>query len=858
MQYITYYIKGIISFAKKEKKRFHYLKSSLVPMKKSFLLFFLLSLVGFIQSKAEIVVLNPNMTETQALATPYTLSKTIDPNTNTITLQFDLNVIEFSDDPVQIGKKICSVPGLNTTQEVGLPIVPEYQCKYQLPTVDSVQVAFSVTSTKTFNYTLAIGNNFVTGDQYNDWEVNPVPITGSYPPKHAFQSDLQFYRGKPVHYFNICPVVYTPNSANAKVRVATSMTVTITFDKNVSDLEPDRHPSFVAERVNRLEETTEGSDWFTSGDDLYEYPKETTEDYLIISSKVFEKEVGEFAEWKKTLGYRVHSSLKWMWTTQEIRDTIKSYYDNVPNLNYVLFVGPHSTIPGLPFTEFSSYFVHDPRIKKDAITYSGYALMDGRGDIIPEFNVGFVYTLTADQTNTVFKKFINYEKDPVTDYKFYQNAFFAGRFDYQGSDNGEPYGGYSPVIMNKEDLGFIGWLEYLRPNLASRGINVKRIYARRIKNGNDTIYPEYWANGTYKSFDNYAIPEYLRYPNFLWDSTKEDMTKSLSDGCFFGAYYSHGNCDSFSSIDFEYEDYVKANVGKKRPVIVTLGCGNAQNQWNGTIVHKLLRDSDGPVALFASSEVSVIKTNQYLLEGLINYMWPKLNSETKAVKSYQMGKWLNAAMSSGEKKCNDFGLNQFQRLTYCTYGDPSMDFTTASPESIENYNLYSYGASVFVDLKKGINPEQNFKINFYEKETGRVESYLYRGPDFYFEASPNATNVQVSFTAHNYIPLIDNVQVNDGESYYPRAKGYISDISYNRAQGIISVDLTFPKWVQDCTLTYAGFDKTSEYQSYNGVLNVDQNTRHFDINVGSDIKGIFEFKLIYDNILLDSKRVLVK
>lgn len=69
MQYITYYIKGIISFAKKEKKRFHYLKSSLVPMKKSFLLFFLLSLVGFLQSKAEIVVLNPNMTESQAVPT---------------------------------------------------------------------------------------------------------------------------------------------------------------------------------------------------------------------------------------------------------------------------------------------------------------------------------------------------------------------------------------------------------------------------------------------------------------------------------------------------------------------------------------------------------------------------------------------------------------------------------------------------------------------------------------------------------------------------------------------------------------------------------------------------------------------
>lgn len=62
-------------------------------------------------------------------------------------------------------------------------------------------------------------------------------------------------------------------------------------------------------------------------------------DYLILSTPEFEEAVRRLADWKRTLGFGVHTRLRGDWTPERIKSAVKEVYRSAPSLYYLLIVG---------------------------------------------------------------------------------------------------------------------------------------------------------------------------------------------------------------------------------------------------------------------------------------------------------------------------------------------------------------------------------------------------------------------------------------------------------------------------------------------------------------------------------------
>ena len=408
------------------------------------------TILPFNRVYGEVILLDNKMTEAEAIHTPYTLTTSMIGigKLGNAKLAFKLNAITLEDFAEIPGSKICGIPGNNTVSEPKIPQIPAINYNLELPSQENCSIIISNAEYVEIPVVLAPGVEAEAGVNGGDIIEAITPYTGFFPENPIAQISLQNYKGLSIHGFSITPVLY--DYENQKIRVYKSFDATITYVEGEKDTESGRSDIFKAQReIEKIGFTPNPVDNIL-GIGLKEYPREKTQDYLLIADNWNGDDLKEFIEWKKTLCFRVHfynmvpgnpNVNKWTW--EQLREFINQQYTELDNLTYVLIWGHPNNLPGIPFSEFES-----GKNKRDTATYTGYAL-ENWDSTFPRFYVGRIHSQIPAQALEAVKKIIDYEKTPVTDPFFYSNAFLAGQFEGKGTNSLD--NGVSPNLLTKEN-----------------------------------------------------------------------------------------------------------------------------------------------------------------------------------------------------------------------------------------------------------------------------------------------------------------------------------------------------------------------------------------------------------------------
>lgn len=822
---------------------------------------------------ANTITLNQLMSESEALQCPYTLTQTIIPDSNKIVIDFKLNLVQFDDFAKVPGAKIALIPNAAFLCEPGKPQLSTFNQQFNIPSSQNCSITISDSNYIDFNIQLAPGELISCNGVITNNNLTITPYSGFFPSTCAEQTTIQYYRGKPIHHFSLNPILY--DYENHITRVYTRFKVTITYQEDLGDLESNRNDIFKASRLQNLQgKCTVVESIDESG--LPTYPKERTQDYLIVANKYTYK-LEEFIEWKKTLGFRVHvlknipdnpAASKWTW--QQMRDAIKSEYNRLDNLTYVLIWGSSDILPGIPFSEFTNN-LSDTTL----LSYTAYSLLDGNNDFTPEFSVGRICALDSNFNKQTIERIIKYEKTPITDPRFYSTAFLAGQFEPVSSANDTVLPTNCDYkTLTRETLGFIQWLERTKPILTANGITAKRIYRRHKILSDQSAYPQFWSNNSYFNITNTTdfptpydsiIPSTLQYPNFAWDGDSIMIKETLHNGCFLGMYYGHGNCNGWENFQQTYAKTIEASdCDSKSPLIFSISCSTGAH-WINSFANYLSRTKYGPIAIIASVADSYILPNQYLLYGLTNSIFPDYAPTgvtsffDKYNKSFRLGDILQRSQDFVTKyiSTNRFStLYQHSILTYNCFGDPSIDFNTDVPTNFIEPYIYLAGRDIRIDLMHDY-PYPVY-INFYEKETGRVESYVYDGPNYYFEATDSDSKVQISITSHNKTPYICDVNIADidGESYFPRPHGEFINATLNDGSNTLTINFECNENIAGYKLRYVIFDMEGVYNDKTEDLELGSTS--YSMTLPSGFRGDIQFYLINNDMLIDTYRLRIQ
>lgn len=145
---------------------------------------------------------------------------------------------------------------------------------------------------------------------------------------------------------------------------------------------------------------------------------------LIVSPPLFNEDLEEFVNWKRTRGFVVFSetwnqSQNW----EHLRDLIKSYFAK-EKISYVILVGDANLVPYRPGLSGNAY-----RKEADPL----YALVAGE-DHYPDLFISRISVQTRQELRTYLNKAISYEREPDRNSDWYSKAL--GIASQEGSWSG--------------------------------------------------------------------------------------------------------------------------------------------------------------------------------------------------------------------------------------------------------------------------------------------------------------------------------------------------------------------------------------------------------------------------------------
>ncbi|MCG8701886.1 MAG: C25 family cysteine peptidase, partial [Bacteroidales bacterium] len=124
---------------------------------------------------------------------------------------------------------------------------------------------------------------------------------------------------------------------------------------------------------------------------------------LIVCHGPFMKEMNDFVNWKKIIGYNVEMvDYATIGSSKALKKYVKNYY-NTNGLTYLILVGDHQQIPSI-------YKVYNNPMNDDGYSDNEYAYVEG-DDRYPDFFVGRLSAENTDHVKTQVEKTIHYERE---------------------------------------------------------------------------------------------------------------------------------------------------------------------------------------------------------------------------------------------------------------------------------------------------------------------------------------------------------------------------------------------------------------------------------------------------------------
>lgn len=713
-------------------------------------------------------------------------SRDVEIDNNGVIVTYSFNGGIYQQDPIYPNAKFWKIPGFGLNEESGRPAILSRWDSFVVPQNATVSIELLECEYNDTSFVLAPSRHALFESDTTGYTLETVPTispyTGFYPANVVTLGKTLNYRGQEIQKVGIHPIQY--NYTNNIVRNYSKIKYRVCFEWNelqerglrtVKTVPNDPilnnmvlNPPFLTNTTSLTKSATNIS------------VTESNRDYLIVSVPEYEEAIQKFAEWKRTLGFKVHIWLNNDWNVYSLNNTIKSFYNqNNVNLCYLLIVGDIDDVPS-----YSSYY------NRSYVTDQYYARLGDWDNYIPQICVGRISVKNNETANKIFDKIISYERQPILNPDFYKTGLHSAFFEdfYRNTSDGY------------EDRRFVKTSEEIRDYLQILGKTVHRVY-----NTWASISPKYWNNDRY-SFGE-EIPNELQKPLFSWKGRKDSIINYINNGCFYVLYRGHGTDSSWifsEPFQFTNTHIHSLNNQKKQPVIFSITCQTGKfNSDSECFAETFLSKSDGGcVGILAATENSYSEHNDVLAETMFDAIWPdsvlriKMRNvfdvrKVNRYPVYELGQILNLGMNYMDEIYGSVDELAQKRLHYTRdiyhyFGDPSMMIRTEVPQEFSPSIKRTDGV-----ISVNTNCDST-RISFYTPSTNQVDSYVGQSISY----STTADSVIVCIDKHNYIPFIahcdkniyiQNDTIND-ERYYVGENILVGkNVTTQKAQGEVLI-----------------------------------------------------------------------
>lgn len=530
-----------------------------------------------------------------------------------------------------------------------------------------------------------------------------------FPPEPSRATPLGTMRGLEVYLIEACAGQYNP--VTEELRLFEAMDLRFTFSNGPTGFQPE----FMTQP-------------FESNPDLYLGPLLNVdaardlppipdiiqpglvgEELLILTHPDFREASDRLAAWKNQKGIMTtvfecgtNTGIQGRQTAAEIQTFIENRFKStLLPMSYILLMGDAEFIPTHYVPRSELFPRYTPNTIGSDHPYAVIPVTVGpfTFDLLPTFALGRIPVDTLAQADAVVDKIIAYESNPPTgpaNQAFYRRIMLAAQFQCCRTD------------IEQEGTAqrtFTEVSEFVRPALAARGYDARRLYRR-------TISSRYTADPTPRRYyDGTPLPAAIGPAGgFGWDAGTADVRGLFNEGVVLAFHRDHGWPGGWDTPRFSTENLPLQN-GALQPVIFSINCSSGvfDNETSGGAegvtsngvywVERILRQADGgAVGVIASSRVSPSWANSALARGLFNAIFPEvLPSYGGNTRHRRLGDILNHAKlyllsQTGTTFVGGDSVRDMFFL-YHVIGDPTLEIWTDAPSPFLNFNVQVLGAS---------------------------------------------------------------------------------------------------------------------------------------------------------------------
>jgi len=586
------------------------------------------------------------------------------------------------------------------------------------------------------------------------------------------------FRGIRMLMVQVCPVQYNPSTE--KLFLHENVNYKITFSGANSFTNYKNHTENYINQL--LNYPLNATSWKSEADSYFSNPANAnptntnSKNYIIITHSNYEAAADSIANWKRQLGYTVEVISANNWTTLSVKNAVSTRYNSwTPKPDYLLIVGDHQDVPA------EIHYTQDGTETFGTDLY--YVCMDGGNDFVPDMAKGRISPSSAADAMMQVQKIINYERNPIIDSVFYQNALTCAQ--YQDDDDD----GFA-------DRRFTHTSEDIRNYILTKGYSAQRVYYT-----DNNVIPLNYNNGYYSN--GQAIDSSLLKSNgFNWNGGHADITSSINAGKFLVFHRDHGYVGGSGWAHPYYTNSKIGNLsnGDKLPVVFSINCHTGEFTLPSCFAETFMRKTNGgAVGVIAASYYSYSGYNDGLSVGMIDGIWsnpgllplfgsggnsyPNVNTHTDIVK---MGDVMNHGLVRMVQTWGGgTGGNRYSYELFHYFGDPAMRIWTESPTPITAIVSDTLNCTDSVYYISSCNvPDAIATLMGNGVLLGRTQ--LVNGSGYIYISNIQGASLTLTISARDKKPLIKSISLGSGNNMN-LYKAVTNNICFNDSLGSLEV-----------------------------------------------------------------------
>lgn len=606
------------------------------------------------------------------------------------------------------------VPGFGNLADEGLPTIPNRIDSFTID--ENHDVKLTILEEEYVDYEVAmtaagpLQTDLHTSEPVSEFS-EMQKFKGFYPKETVSALETEYYRGRPIFRFMVCPMQY--NQGERLTRFYTKLKYKITYTNSpkkksqsieVAKQLPTIEENSILERIGipliqpkeNVNKTIGLPQWSEPGKRM-----------LILTNNEQYPAAERLAQWKRCLGYDTEVlKVPKNRPVETVKNVIKSRYD-ANGLDYLLIIGDQDVVNAKQYTAQSlvpEEVENNPRWTPDYLSGLYYVCMDGENDEFPDIHKGRIPSHNLEEAYNAVNKIIRYERNPPSDSQFYNNGINLAQLELL-----KPGNEYYDTSSYKERLRFIYTSENVRDYLmVNYNLNVARVYA--TWETLSTLKP-FRYNSKYCYFDSVPYPptqEIIDYGLMPVELQSLDVWKSGTVACnpfytflqnkpSFLFYSGHGDVDRWGCPGILVDPHLRKHgvftVIKYPVMLFSICCQNGKFNLPNCFVSEWINNKSGAVGAFAATHYSVIPHQLAQVELMINCIWPKslinfqygnFNNPNINIQQFPAGMTMGQVLDESINQVpNVTSLNlsdmNYQRNVCHYFGDPTMRWYIDEP-----------------------------------------------------------------------------------------------------------------------------------------------------------------------------------